>query len=164
MLGATKWHPGSLEYFRGGGFSSKFLTKSGMPMTMSRLNLVKGLGPVLQIAEGWSATFPEEVFDIIDKRTDRTWPSTFFVPRVTGCGRFKDVYSVMNNWGANHGAISFGHIGADLISLASMLSIPVCMHNVDEDQIFRPTAWNAFGSDLEGSDFRACQNFGSIYK
>ncbi|MFA7043293.1 MAG: L-fucose isomerase [Bacteroidales bacterium] len=164
MLGATKWHPGSLEYFRGGGFSSKFLTKSGMPMTMSRLNLVKGLGPVLQIAEGWSATFPEKVFDIIDKRTDRTWPSTFFVPRVTGSGRFKDVYSVMNNWGANHGAISFGHIGADLISLASMLSIPVCMHNVDEDQIFRPTAWNAFGSDLEGSDFRACQNFGSIYK
>jgi len=163
MLGVTKWYPASLEYFRGGGYSSKFLSKAGMPMTMCRLNLIKGLGPVLQIAEGWSATFPEEVFNVIDKRTDKTWPSTFFVPRITGSGRFKDVYSVMNNWGANHGAISFGHIGADLISLASMLSIPVCMHNVEDEKIFRPTAWNAFGSDLEGSDYRACQVFGPIY-
>ncbi len=164
MLKATTWYPASLEYFRGGGYSSHFLTKAGMPITMCRLNLTKGLGPVLQIAEGWTATFPDHVFDIINKRTDKTWPSTFFVPRVTGKGHFKDVYSVMNYWGANHGAISYGHIGADLISLASMLSIPVCMHNVEEDQIFRPSAWNAFGSDIEGSDYRACQNFGPLYK
>jgi L-fucose isomerase len=164
MLDATKWYPASLEYFRGGGYSSKFLSKAGMPLTMCRLNLVKGIGPVLQIAEGWSATFPDEVFSVIDKRTDKTWPSTFFVPRVTGEGRFKNVYSVMNNWGANHGAISYGHIGADLISLASMLSIPVCMHNVEDEKIFRPSAWAAFGSDNEGADYRACQNYGSIYK
>jgi len=164
MLDSTKWYPASLEYMRGGGYSSKFLSKAGMPLTMCRLNLVKGLGPVLQIAEGWSATFPKEVFDTIDKRTDKTWPSTFFVPRITSSGKFKDVYSVMNNWGANHGAISYGHIGADLISLASMLSIPVCMHNVDEEKIFRPTSWNAFGSDSEGSDYRACQAYGPIYK
>lgn len=164
MLETTTWYTASLEYFRGGGYSSKFLSKAGMPLTMCRLNLVKGLGPVLQIAEGWSATFPEEVFNIIDKRTDKTWPSTFFVPRVTGEGRFKDVYSVMNNWGANHGAISYGHIGADLISLASMLSIPVCMHNVEDDKIFRPSIWSAFGSDNEGSDFRACQTYGALYK
>lgn len=164
MLRATQWGPSSLDYFRGGGFSSKLLSKGGMPVTMCRLNLVKGLGPVLQIAEGWTATFPDHVFDIIDRRTDRTWPSTFFVPRLTGKGHFKDVYSVMNFWGANHGAISYGHIGADLISLASMLSIPVCMHNVDEEQLFRPAAWNAFGSDPEGSDYRACQVYGPIYK
>ncbi len=164
MLEATTWYPASLEYMRGGGYSSKFLTKSGMPVTMCRLNLIKGLGPVLQIAEGWTVTFPEHVFDVIDKRTDKTWPSTFFVPRLTGEKRFKDVYSVMNNWGANHGAISFGHIGADLISLASMLSIPVSMHNVDDDKIFRPSAWSAFGSDNEGADYRACVNYGPIYK
>ena len=164
MLGATKWHPASLEYFRGGGYSSKFLTEPGMPITMCRLNLVKGLGPVLQIAEGVTATFPQEVFDKIDKRTDKTWPSTFFVPRLTGKGHFKDVYSVMNFWGANHGAISYGHIGAELISLASMLSIPVCMHNVDEEKIFRPSAWAAFGSDIEGSDYRACTTYGPLYK
>ncbi|MDD3624913.1 MAG: L-fucose isomerase, partial [Proteiniphilum sp.] len=145
MLKATQWGPSSLEYFRGGGYSSKLLSKSGMPVTMCRLNLVKGLGPVLQIAEGWTVTFPEEVFKIIDNRTDKTWPSTFFVPRTTGKGRFADVYSVMNYWGANHGAISFGHIGADLITLASALSIPVNMHNVDEEMIFRPSAWSAFG-------------------
>jgi L-fucose isomerase len=164
MLNATQWYPASLEYFRGGGYSSKFLTRAGMPLTMCRLNLVKGIGPVLQIAEGWSATFPDEVFKTIDNRTDKTWPSTFFVPRLTGAGRFKDVYSVMNYWGANHGAISYGHIGADLISLASMLSIPVCMHNVDEEKIFRPSAWSTFGSDAEGSDYRACANYGAIYK
>ena len=164
MLGATQWGPSSVEYFRGGGFSSKFLTKAGMPVTMCRLNLVKGLGPVLQIAEGWTATFPDKVFDVIDKRTDKTWPSTFFVPRVTGKGHFKDIYSVMNFWGANHGAISYGHIGADLISLASMFSIPVCMHNVDEDNIFRPAAWNAYGSCPEGSDYRACAAYGPLYK
>lgn len=164
MLGATKWHPSSLEYMRGGGYSSQFLTKAGMPMTMCRINLVKGLGPVLQIAEGWTATFPEHVFDIINKRTDKTWPSTFFVPRLTGEGHFEDVYSVMNYWGANHGAISYGHIGADLISLASMLSIPVCMHNVEKGKIFRPSAWNAFGSDIEGSDYRACATYGPLYK
>jgi L-fucose isomerase len=164
MLKATKWGPSSLEYFRGGGYSSKLLTKSGMPVTMCRLNLVKGTGPVLQIAEGWTATFPKEAFDIIDRRTDKTWPSTFFVPRTTGKGRFKDVYSVMNHWGSNHGAISYGHIGADLISLASLLSIPVCMHNVEEEGIFRPSAWGAYGSDPEGSDYRACAAYGPLYK
>jgi len=164
MLDATKWYPASLEYMRGGGFSSKFLTKAGMPVTMCRLNLVKGLGPVLQIAEGWTATFPDYVFDLIDKRTDKTWPSTFFVPRLTGNGHFQDVYSVMNYWGANHGAISYGHIGADLISLASMLSIPVSMHNVDDENIFRPSAWAAFGSNNEGADFRACETYGPLYK
>lgn len=164
MLEATTWYPASLEYFRGGGYSSNFLTRPGMPVTMCRLNLVKGLGPVLQLAEGWTATFPDDVFDLINKRTDKTWPSTFFVPRTTGEGRFKDVYSVMNYWGANHGAISYGHIGADLIALASMLSIPVCMHNVEASEIFRPTAWNAFGSDAEGADYRACAAYGPLYK
>lgn len=164
MLEATTWHPASLEYMRGGEYSSQFLTKPDMPVTMCRLNLVKGLGPVLQIAEGWTATFPEEVFDIINKRTDKTWPSTFFVPRLTGAGRFTDVYSVMNYWGANHGATSYGHIGADLITLASLLSIPVCMHNVEEKDVFRPSAWGAFGSDTEGSDYRACQTYGPLYR
>lgn len=164
MLEATTWYPASLEYFRGGGYSSNFLTRPGMPVTMCRLNLVKGLGPVLQLAEGWTATFPDDVFDLINKRTDKTWPSTFFVPRTTGEGRFKDVYSVMNYWGANHGAISYGHIGADLIALASMLSIPVCMHNVEASEIFRPTAWNAFGSDAEGADYRASAAYGPLYK
>lgn len=164
MLEATTWYPASLEYMRGGGFSSKFLTKSNMPVTMCRINLIKGLGPVLQIAEGWTATFPKEVFEIIDKRTDKTWPSTFFVPRITGKGRFTDVYSVMNYWGANHGAISYGHIGADLIALASALSIPVNMHNVDESLILRPDAWSAFGSDNEGADYRACAAYGPLYR
>jgi L-fucose isomerase len=164
MLNATTWYPASLEYFRGGGYSSHFLTRPDMPVTMSRLNMVKGLGPVLQIAEGWTATFPDYVFDLINKRTDKTWPSTFFVPRTTGKGRFKDVYSVMNYWGANHGAISYGHIGADLIAMASMLSIPVCMHNVEDEKIFRPSAWNAFGSDPEGADYRACAAYGPLYK
>ena len=164
MLEATTWHPASLEYMRGGGFSSKFLTRPGMPVTMCRINLIKGLGPVLQIAEGWTATFPDHVFQLIDQRTDKTWPSTFFVPRITGKGRFTDVYSVMNNWGANHGAISYGHIGADLITLASTLSIPVNMHNVDDEQIFRPDVWSAFGSDNEGADFRACAAYGPLFK
>jgi L-fucose isomerase len=164
MLASTTWYPASLGYFRGGGYSSHFLTRPGMPITMSRLNIVKGLGLVLQIAEGWTAVFPDHVFDLINRRTDKTWPSTFFVPRTTGTGRFADVYSVMNYWGANHGAISYGHIGADLISLASMLSIPVCMHNVEDRHIFRPSAWSAFGSDLEGSDYRACATYGALYK
>jgi len=165
MLNATHWYPASLEYFRGGGFSSKFLTREGMPVTMCRLNLIKGLGPVLQIAEGWTATFPEAAFNAIDQRTDKTWPSTFFVPRTDATNDcFKDVYSVMNNWGANHGAISCGHIGADLITLASALRIPVCMHNVPECQILRPSVWGAFGTNKEGADYRACANFGAIYK
>lgn len=164
MLKNTQWGPSSLEYFRGGGYSSKLLSKADMPVTMCRLNLVKGIGPVLQIAEGWTATFPKEVFDVIDKRTDKTWPSTFFVPRTTGEGRFKDVYSVMNYWGANHGAISYGHIGADLISLAALLRIPVNMHNVVDDKIFRPSAWGAFGSNDEGADYRACVAYGALYK
>ena len=165
ILENTIWPPADRDYFRGGGFSSCFLTRGGMPMTMARLNLVKGLGPVLQIAEGWSADVDPEIHEILNKRTDPTWPTTWFVPRTDptkDC--FKDVYSVMNNWGANHGAISYGHIGADLITLASMLRIPVCMHNVPEEKVFRPAAWNAFGMDKEGADFRACKNFGPTYK
>ena len=163
-LKATHWCPADRDYFRGGGYSSNFLTKGGMPVTMARLNLVKGLGPVLQIAEGWTADVDPEIHDILNKRTDPTWPTTWFVPRLCDKPAFKDVYSVMNNWGANHGAISYGHIGADLITLASMLRIPVCMHNVEDNKIFRPAAWNAFGMDKEGADYRACANFGPMYK
>ncbi|WP_420819053.1 L-fucose isomerase [Paenibacillus nanensis] len=164
-LEATSWRPASTEYFRGGGFSSDFLTRGGMPMTMSRLNLVKGLGPVLQIAEGYSVDLPEHVHNALDKRTDPTWPTTWFAPVITGKGAFSSVYSVMDNWGANHGSISYGHIGADLITLASMLRIPVHMHNVAEERIFRPRAWGLFGTDNpEGADYRACQTFGPLYK
>lgn len=164
-LQATTWYPADRDYFRGGGFSSNFLTKGGMPTTMVRLNLVKGLGPVLQLAEGWTVDVDPEIHAKLNMRTDPTWPTTWFVPRL--CEEkapFKDVYSVMNYWGANHGAISYGHIGADLITLCSILRIPVCMHNVAEDKIFRPAAWNAFGMDKEGADFRACKNYGPIYK
>ncbi len=160
----TKFCPGDKGYFRGGGFSSQFRTNGQMPVTMSRVNLVKGQGPVLQIAEGYTVDLDNDVHAILDERTNPTWPTTWFAPKITGKGAFKDVYSVMANWGANHGAISYGHIGADLITLASILRIPVCMHNVEEDQIFRPSAWNAFGEDKEGSDYRACANFGPIYK
>jgi len=163
-LDATSWHPAANGYFRGGGYSSKFLTRGGMPVTMCRLNLVKGIGPVLQIAEGETIDLPGHVHSLLDERTDPTWPTTWFVPRLTGRGAFSDVYTVMARWGANHGAICYGHIGHDLISLASMLRIPVCMHNVDEDKIFRPSAWSAFGSDPEGSDFRACHAYGALYK
>lgn len=163
-LKATKWCPANREYFRGGGFSSNFLTKGGMPVTMSRINIIKGLGPVMQIAEGYTLDLPEDVHKILDERTDPTWPTTWFTPILTGKGAFKDVYSVMYNWGANHGAISYGHIGDKLITLASMLRIPVNMHNVSEDRIFRPSAWAAFGTeDLEGADFRACENYGALY-
>jgi L-fucose isomerase len=163
-LQRTTWYPAVTEYFRGGGFSSNFLTGGGMPLTMSRLNLVKGLGPVLQLAEGWTVDLPESVYHQLDERTNPTWPTHWFVPRLTGSGPFADVYSVMANWGANHGAISYGHIGADLIALASSLRIPVNMHNVDEAQIFRPSAWAAFGAmDPQGADFRACANFGPLY-
>jgi L-fucose isomerase len=163
-LDATTWHAAIVEYFRGGGWSTSFVTSGGMPVTMSRLNLVRGLGPVLQIAEGYIAELPEEVHRALDERTNPTWPTTWFVPNLTGSGPFRDVYSVMYHWGANHGAFSYGHIGADLITLASMLRIPVYMHNVPEERIFRPSAWNAFGTkDLEGADFRACANFGPLY-
>ena len=162
-LDAVSWVPANRQYFRGGGFSSRFLTKGGMPITMSRINLVAGLGPVLQIAEGYTTVLPQEVHDKLDRRTDPGWPTTWFVPRITGEGCFKDVYTVMAKWGANHGAFSYGHIGADLITLASMLRIPVCMHNVPEDQIFRPSTWNAFGMDLEGADYRACEAYGPLY-
>jgi L-fucose isomerase len=149
---------------RGGGYSSGFLGRGGMPMTMCRLNLVKGLGPVLQIAEGWTVDLPTSVHEQLNERTDPTWPTHWFVPNLTGKSAFRDVYSVMANWGANHGALSYGHIGADLISLASILRIPVCMHNVPEEQVFRPSAWTAFGvGDMEAADFRACANFGPIY-
>ena len=164
MLKATTWNAADNGYFRGGGFSSRFLTQAEMPATMIRLNLVKGLGPVLQIAEGWTLNLPDEVSDKLWKRTDYTWPGTWFAPRCTGKGAFKTAYDVMNNWGANHGAISYGHVGADLITMASMLRIPVCMHNVPEEDIFRPAAWNAFGMDKEGADYRACAAYGPLYK
>ena len=165
ILKHTNWLPADRDYFRGGGFSSNFLTRGGMPVTMMRMNLVKGLGPVLQLAEGWTVDIDPEIHEILDKRTDPTWPTTWFVPRLDPAkDAFKDVYSVMNNWGANHGAITYGHIGKDLITLASMLRIPVCMHNVADKDIFRPAAWNAFGMDKEGADYRACANFGPIYK
>ncbi|MCL2233381.1 MAG: L-fucose isomerase [Treponema sp.] len=163
-LEATTWNAADFGYFRGGGFSSRFLTRAEMPVTMSRLNLVKGVGPVLQIAEGWTVNLPDNVSDILWKRTNYTWPCTWFAPRVTGKGAFTSAYDVMNNWGANHGSISYGHIGADLISLCSILRIPVCMHNVPEEQIFRPNYWNAFGMDKEGADYRACAALGPLYK
>jgi L-fucose/D-arabinose isomerase len=161
-LEKTRWYP-AVDYFKGGGYSSQFLTDGQMPVTMSRINLVKGLGPVIQIAEGWTIQLPENVHDVLNRRTDPTWPTTWFVPRTKGTGNFKDVYSVMASWGANHGAISYGHIGADLITLASVLRIPVNMHNVDESKIFRPSAWSAFGSESEGADYRACRNYGPLY-
>ena len=163
MENAT-WNYADVGYFRGGGYSSRFETKAEMPATMIRLNLVKGLGPVMQIAEGWTIALPEKVSDTLWKRTDYTWPCTWFAPRCNGKGAFKTAYDVMNNWGANHGAISYGHIGADIITLCSMLRIPVCMHNVDEDKIFRPAAWNAFGMDKEGADYRACEAYGPLFK
>jgi L-fucose isomerase len=162
-LDNTTWGAAVTEYFRGGGFSSTFRTVGQMPITLSRVNIVKGLGPVLQIAEGHTIELPEEVHGILDRRTDPSWPTTWFVPRLTGEGAFRDVYSVMANWGANHGAFTYGHIGGDLITLASMLRIPVCMHNVTSDKIFRPSAWSAFGMDQEGADYRACKNFGPLY-
>ncbi|MCL6432419.1 MAG: L-fucose isomerase, partial [Anaerolineae bacterium] len=163
-LDATTWYPARVGYFRGGGFSSGFRTVGGMPVTMARVNLIKGLGPVLQIAEGWTVDLPDEVHHILNERTDPTWPTTWFAPNLTGSGPFKDVYSVMYNWGANHGAFSCGHIGAELITLASMLRIPVAMHNVPEERIFRPSVWGAFGAmDPQGADFRACAAFGPLY-
>ena len=163
-IDSTLFRPADLGYFRGGGFSTDFTTKSGMSVTMSRLNLVKGLGPVLQIAEGQTIELPTKVHDALDNRTSPTWPTTWFAPRLTGRGAFKDTYSVMNNWGANHGAVSYGHIGSDLITLASMLRIPVCMHNIEEDKIFRPSSWNAFGTaNKESADYFACKNYGPLY-
>ncbi|MDH3068738.1 L-fucose isomerase [Akkermansia sp. N21169] len=160
---ATKWCPAISEYFRGGGYSSCFLTKGGVPFTMLRVNMVKGLGPVLQLAEGWSVDLPADVHNTLNLRTDPSWPTTWFAPRLTGKGAFTDVYSVMANWGANHGVLVHGHIGADVITLASMLRIPVCMHNIEDSQIFRPSAWASFGMDKEGSDYRACAAYGPIY-
>lgn len=163
-LNATVWCPADQGYFRGGGYSSRFLTKAEMPATMVRLNLVKGVGPVLQIAEGYTVELPDDVSDQLWKRTDYTWPCTWFAPNMTGKGAFRSAYDVMNNWGANHGAISYGHIGADLITLCSILRIPVCMHNVPEEKIFRPASWNAFGMDKEGQDYRACAAYGPLYR
>ncbi|MBQ4243553.1 MAG: L-fucose isomerase, partial [Clostridia bacterium] len=167
ILAATYWPDADRGYFRGGGFSSRFLTRAEMPATMIRLNIVKGLGPVLQICEGWTVNLPDEVSDILWKRTDYTWPCTWFTPRCNGVGgdAFNSANDHMNNWGANHGAISYGHIGADLITLCSILRIPVALHNVPDEKIFRPAVWNAFGTkDREGADFRACQAFGPAYK
>jgi L-fucose isomerase len=163
-LEATKWEPADLGYFRGGGFSSQFDTKGTMPVTISRVNLVKGLGPVLQLAEGWTVELPEKMNKILTDRTNPTWPTTWFAPRLTGKGPFTDVYSVMANWGANHSSSSYGHVGADLITLAAILRIPVCMHNVPEEKIFRPSSWSAFGMDKESSDYRACLTYGSLYR
>ncbi len=163
-LAATTWHAGMTEYFRGGGWSTRFRTRGGMPVTMCRVNLVKGLGPAMQIAEGWTIELPDAVHDVLDQRTNPTWPTTWFVPRTTGSGPFRDVYTVMNNWGANHGAISYGHIGGDLAALCALLRIPVYMHNIPEEQIFRPSAWAAFGANEPmGADFRACENYGPLY-
>jgi len=162
-LEATRWCPANLEYFRGGGYSSQFLTEGEMPVTMTRINLIKGIGPILQIAEGHTVDIPDEVHDILNRRTDPIWPTTWFVPILTGKGSFRDVYSVMNNWGSNHGVISYGHVGDAFITLASMLRIPVSLHNVPEERIFRPSAWSAFGTaDLESADYRACKNFGPM--
>ena len=163
-LDATTWNAADQGYFRGGGYSSRFETRSEMPVTMMRLNIVKGLGPVMQIAEGYTVALPEEVSDALWKRTDYTWPCTWFAPRLTGKGAFSSAYEVMNHWGANHGAITYGHIGADLITLCSILRIPVCMHNVPEEKIFRPACWNAYGMDAEGQDYRACAAYGPMYK
>ena len=163
-MAATTWPYADLGYFRGGGYSSRFVTKAEMPVTMMRLNMVKGLGPVMQIAEGWTVNLPDEVTHKLWARTDYTWPCTWFAPRITGKGAFKTAYDVMNNWGANHGAISYGHIGADVITMCSMLRIPVCMHNVDEEKIYRPSSWSAFGMDKEGQDYRACATYGPLYK
>ena len=163
-INSTLFRPAELQYFRGGGFSTDFTTRAGMPVTMSRLNLVKGLGPVLQIAEGETIELPDNVHDKLDNRTNPTWPTTWFVPRLTGKGAFNDVYSVMNNWGANHGAVCYGHIGAELITLASILRIPVCMHNIEDKNIFRPASWNGFGTgNRESADYRACKNYGPLY-
>ena len=160
----TTWGAADIGYFRGGGFSSTFNTKGGMPVTMSRINIIKGLGPALQIAEGYTIDLPDEVHSTLTERTNPTWPTTWFVPRLTGEGNFKDVYAVMANWGANHGAFSYGHFGDQLMALASMLRIPVCMHNVPDEKIFRPSSWSAFGMDKEGSDYRACAAYGPLYK
>jgi L-fucose isomerase len=163
-LSVTTWYPADTGYFRGGGYSSCYLTRGGMPMTMARINLVKGMGPVLQLAEGWTVDLPVNVHEALNERTNPTWPTHWFAPRVTGSGPFKDVYSVMAHWGANHGAISYGHIGADLVSLASILHIPVSMHNLSEEQLFRPTLWDAFGAmDPQGADYRACASLGPLY-
>lgn len=164
-LNATKWHPADSGYFRGGGFSSCFKTVDNMPMTMVRINLIKGLGPVLHIAQGYSVDLDDQMHEILNERTSPTWPTTYFAPTLNGKGSFTDVYSVMANWGANHCSLSYGHIGADLITLASMLRIPVSMHNVDEKDIFRPSTWAAFGTaDKESADYRACENFGALYR
>ncbi|MCH5321215.1 MAG: L-fucose isomerase [Eubacterium sp.] len=164
-LDATDWCRANYEYFRGGGYSSHFRCRAQMPVTMLRVNVVDGIGPVMQIAEGYTVDLPDEIHNTIDKRTDPSWPTTWFVPRLTGEGAFSDVYSVMANWGANHGVTVYGHVGADLITLASMLRIPVNMHNVPSEKIFRPHAWSAFGTeDTQSADFRACQNYGPLYK
>ncbi len=164
-MDATTWSQANHGYFRGGGFSSNFNTGAEMPVTAVRLNVVSGIGPVLQVAEGYTVLIPENVDTILQERTDKTWPSTWFVPNLTGEGAFKDVYSVMANWGANHGAIAYGHVGADLLTLASMLRIPVNMHNVPDENIFRPHTWAAFGTrDTESADFRACATYGPLYK
>ncbi|WP_186445624.1 L-fucose isomerase [Paenibacillus cremeus] len=163
-LKATSWCP-AVDFFRGGGFSTDYQTAGGMPVTMARINLVAGLGPVLQLAEGYTVDLPQDIHDVLDQRTNPTWPTTWFVPSLTGEGVFRSVYSVMQAWGSNHCALSCGHIGSALITLASMLRIPVSMHNVAEDRIFRPSVWHAYGTaNLEAADYRACSQLGPLYK
>lgn len=164
ILKATDWAATNEEYFRGGGFSSYFRTRCEMPVTLLRMNLVEGIGPVLQIAEGYTVVLPEEVHKALDERTDRSWPTTWFAPRL-GARGFESVYNVMANWGANHGAFTYGHVGADLITLASMLRVPVSLHNVPDDKLYRPHCWAAFGTkDTEAADFQACAAYGPLYK
>ena len=165
MLEATRFSPANRGYFRGGGFSSTYSTKGEMPVTLARVNMVDGIGYTMQIAEGWTVDLPEQVDKILLNRTDPTWPSTWFVPRLNTTNAFSSVYNVMSNWGANHGAFCYGHIGAELITLASMYRIPVSLHNIEEQDIYRPHAWSAFGTkDLESADYRACAHYGELYK
>ena len=164
MLAATDWAPANLGYFRGGGFSSHYRTRAEMPVTMIRVNILNGTQPLLQIAEGYTVDLPDEIHQPLDERTDKTWPTTWFVPNLTGEGAFTDVYHVMANWGANHGVTVYGHVGADLITLASMLRIPVTMHNVDKEKVFRPHSWASFGTtDVQAADYAACKQYGPLY-
>lgn len=165
MLAKTKFSPANRGYFRGGGFSSTFSTEGEMPVTLVRVNMVDGIGYTMQIAEGWTVELPEKVNKLLLDRTDPTWPSTWFVPRLGEGNAFSSVYNVMANWGANHGAFVYGHIGKDLITLASMFRVPVSLHNVADKDIYRPHSWSAFGTkDLESADYRACKNYGELYK
>ncbi len=165
MLGATRWCSANRGYFRGGGYSSSFSTEAEMPVTLIRVNNIDGIGYVLQFAEGQTVVLPERMNQVLLDRTDRTWPSTWFVPRLNETNAFSSVYNVMANWGANHGAFVYGHIGKDLITFASMLRIPVSLHNLSDGELYRPHAWSSFGTkDLESADYRACAQYKPLYR